>query len=113
MLIFFLSAADSIEEVKTKNPDASRDENTLLRDFPGITNLKYPNIISKVESADEVLDAPNKPSVITAQAFGSSFSQGGGDQINYGTTILNRCSSQVEYPTAPMICSASSFALIK
>ncbi|KAK3130982.1 hypothetical protein QOZ80_6BG0500530 [Eleusine coracana subsp. coracana] len=83
------------QELKTKNPDTSRDENTLPADFPGAINLTLPNIISKVQSADEVLDVPNKPSVATQQAFGSSSSQACEDQIKYGTTILNRCSSQL------------------
>jgi hypothetical protein len=39
--------------------------------------------------------SPNKLSVVNPHAFDSSFSQGGGDQINYGTTIFNRCSHQV------------------
>ncbi|TVU08400.1 hypothetical protein EJB05_41804, partial [Eragrostis curvula] len=86
-------AANSCEELKTKNPDASRDENILSADFSGANNLPYPNIISKVESADEVLDVPNKPSIVT-QAFDSSSLQGGVDQINYGTIIFNQCSSK-------------------
>lgn len=91
---FFLSAANS-DELKTINSDAPKDENTVPKDFPGVSNLTYPKIISKVESVDEVLDVPNKPSVATPQAFDSSSSQGGGDQMNYGTTMFNRCSSQV------------------
>jgi hypothetical protein len=70
-LIFFLSAIDSFEKFKTKIPDASRDENTLPK------------------------DVSNKLSVVSPHAFYSSFSQGGGDQINYGTAIFNRYSRQV------------------
>ncbi|XP_062234044.1 uncharacterized protein LOC133931222 isoform X2 [Phragmites australis] len=87
-------AADSLEGLAAKNPNASRDENKLLPDILGANNLTYPNIISKVGSADEIFDVPNKPSTVTPQPFDSSSSQASRDQKNYGTTILNRCSSQ-------------------
>jgi hypothetical protein len=70
-VIFFLSAADSSEELKTK-----------IQMHPEM-KIHYQKM------------SPNKLSVVTPHAFDSSSSQGGGDQINYGTTIFNRCSHQV------------------
>ncbi|KAK8455666.1 hypothetical protein SEVIR_4G200800v4 [Setaria viridis] len=87
-------AASSHEELTARDPNASRDEKKLLTDVMGANNLTYPNIISKVESADEILDVPNKPSAVTPQLFDSSFSQSGKDQKGFGATTLNKCSSQ-------------------
>ncbi|XP_062227699.1 uncharacterized protein LOC133925980 isoform X2 [Phragmites australis] len=87
-------AANSREELTAKNLNASINENKLSPDVLGANNLTYPNIISKVESADEILDGPNKPSTVPPQPFDSSSPQAGRDRKNYDTTILNRCSSQ-------------------
>uniref|UniRef100_A0A0A9CMW5 Uncharacterized protein n=1 Tax=Arundo donax TaxID=35708 RepID=A0A0A9CMW5_ARUDO len=71
---------DSREQLTTKNLNASRDEKRLLPDVFGANNLTYPNIISKVENADEILDVPNRPPTVTPQPFDSSSSQAGRDQ---------------------------------
>jgi len=79
-------AANSHEELTARDPNASsRDERKILTDVMGANNLTYPNIISKVESADEILDA---------QLFDSSFTQAGRNQKGFGPTTLNQCSSE-------------------
>ncbi|CAL5041590.1 unnamed protein product [Urochloa decumbens] len=88
------SAENSREGLIARDPNASRDENELLTDVIGANNLAYPNIVSKVESADEILDVPNKPSAVTPQLFDSSFSQAGRNQKGFGATTLNQCSSE-------------------
>ncbi|CAN6200907.1 unnamed protein product [Urochloa humidicola] len=88
------SAANSREELASRDPNASRHENKLLTDVIGVNNLAYPNSISKVESVDEILDVPNKPSAVTPQLFDSSFLQAGRDQKGCGATTLNQCSSE-------------------
>jgi hypothetical protein len=93
--IFNLSAANSHEELTARDPNASRDEKKILTDVMGANNLTYPIIISKVESADEILDVPNKPSAVTPQLFDSSFSQAGRNQKGFGPSTLNQCSSEV------------------
>jgi hypothetical protein len=93
--LFYLSAANSREELTARDPNASRDEKKLLQDVMEANNLTYPNIVSKVESPDEILDVPNKPSAVTTQVFDSSFLQDGMDEKGLGTTTLNKCSSQV------------------
>ncbi|KAJ1260196.1 hypothetical protein BS78_10G213900 [Paspalum vaginatum] len=87
-------AVNSHQELTARNPNASRDDKKLLTDVLGANNLTYPNIISKVESADERLDVPNKPPAVATQLFGSSFSQAGRDQTSFGATPLNPCSSK-------------------
>lgn len=89
-----MSAANLGEELAARDPNASRDEKKLLPD-PNANNLVYPNIVSKVESADEMLDVTDKPSAVTPQLFDSSFSQAGRDQKGFGATTLNQCSSEV------------------
>ncbi|OEL29085.1 hypothetical protein BAE44_0009898 [Dichanthelium oligosanthes] len=88
-------AANSREELTARSPNASRDEKKLLTDVMGANNLTYPNIISKVESADEILDVPHKPSAVTPQLLNSSFSRVGRDQKGFGGTTLNQCSSEM------------------
>lgn len=61
----------------------------------GANNLTYPNFISKVETADEILDVPDKPSAVTPQLFDSSSPQAGREQKGFGATTLNQCSSEV------------------
>ncbi|KAG2607682.1 uncharacterized protein LOC120671474 isoform X2 [Panicum virgatum] len=79
-------AVNSREELTARDPNASsRDERKILTDVMGANNLTYPNIISKVESADEILDA---------QLFDSSFTQAGRNQKGFGPTTLNQCSSE-------------------
>ncbi|XP_025810388.1 uncharacterized protein LOC112888395 [Panicum hallii] len=87
-------AANSHEELTARDPNASRDEKKILTDVMGANNLTYPIIISKVESADEILDVPNKPSAVTPQLFDSSFSQAGRNQKGFGPSTLNQCSSE-------------------
>ncbi|WVZ79124.1 hypothetical protein U9M48_026738 [Paspalum notatum var. saurae] len=87
-------AVNSHQELTARNPNASRDDKKLLTDVLGANNLTYPNIVSKVESADERLDVPNKPPAVATQLFGSSFSQAGRDQMGFGATTLNQCSSK-------------------
>ena len=87
---------NSREELTARDPNASsRDERKILTDVMGANTLTYPNIISKVESADEILDVPNKPSAVTPQLFDSSFMQAGRNQKGFGPTTLNQCSSEV------------------
>nr|CAB3468622.1 unnamed protein product [Digitaria exilis] len=86
-------AANLGEELAAREPNASRDEKKLLTD-PNANNLVYPNMVSKVESADEMLDVTDKPSAVTPQLFDSSFSQAGSDQKGFGATTLNQCSSE-------------------
>ncbi|CAN6177283.1 unnamed protein product [Urochloa humidicola] len=88
------SAANSHEELTARDPNASRDGKGLLTDAIGANNLAYPNVVSKVESADEILDLPNKPSAVTPQLFDSSFSQAGRNQKGFGATTPNQCSSE-------------------
>jgi len=79
-------AVNSREELTARDPNASsRDERKILTDVMGANNLTYPNIISKVESADEILDA---------QLFDSSFTEAGRNQKGFGPTTLNQCSSE-------------------
>ncbi|KAG2613425.1 uncharacterized protein LOC120704938 [Panicum virgatum] len=88
-------AANSHEELTARDPNASsRDERKILTDVMGANTLTYPNIISKVESADEILDVPNKPSAVTPQLFDSSFMHAGRNQKDFGPTTLNQCSSE-------------------
>ena len=87
LCLFYSSAVNSREELTARDPNASsRDERKILTDVMGANNLTYPNIISKVESADEILDA---------QLFDSSFTQAGRNQKGFGPTTLNQCSSEV------------------
>ena len=95
LYLFFLSAANSREELTTRNPNASRDGKKLLNDIMGANNLTYPNFISKVETADEILDVPDKPSAVTPQLFDSSSQQAGKEQKGFGATTLNQCSTEV------------------
>jgi len=95
LYLFFLSAANSREELTTRDPNASRDGKKLLNDIMGANNLTYPNFISKVETADEILDVPDKPSAVTPQLFDSSSPQAGREQKGFGATTLNQCSSEV------------------
>ncbi|KAG0515450.1 hypothetical protein BDA96_10G279800 [Sorghum bicolor] len=89
-------AANSREEPTARNPSASRDGKKLLNDILGANNLRYPNFISKVETADEILDVPDKPSAVTPQQYDSSFPQAGREQKGFGATTLNQCSNEVE-----------------
>jgi hypothetical protein len=95
LCLFFLSAANSREELTARNPIASRDGKKLLNDILGDNNLTYPNFISKVETADEILDVRDKPSVVTPQQYDSSFPQAGREQKGFGATTLNQCSNEV------------------
>ncbi|CAN6216081.1 unnamed protein product [Urochloa humidicola] len=88
------SAANSHEELTVRDPNAFRDGKELLTDVSGANNLGYPNTVSKVEIADEILDLANKPSDVTPQLFDSSFSQAGRNQKDFGSTTLNQCSSE-------------------
>ncbi|XP_066378504.1 uncharacterized protein [Miscanthus floridulus] len=87
-------AANSREELTTRDPNASRDGKKLLNDIMGANNLTYPNFISKVETADEILDVPDKPSAVTPQLFDSSSQQAGKEQKGFGATTLNQCSTE-------------------
>lgn len=95
LYLFFLSAANSREELTARNPNASRDGKKLSNDILGANNLTYPNFISKVETANEILDVPDKPSAVTQQQYDSSFLQAGREQKGFGATTLNQCSNEV------------------
>lgn len=95
LCLFFLSAANSREDLTARNPNSSRDGKKLLNDILGANDLTYPNFISKVETADEILDVPDKPSAVTPQLCDSIFPQVDGEQKGFGVTTLNHCSSEV------------------
>ncbi|KAF0904198.1 hypothetical protein E2562_032573, partial [Oryza meyeriana var. granulata] len=75
-----------LEISKFKQVDVIRNhpgDDKKLSDVPllGTNNLTYSNIISKVESADEKIGTPNKPSA-------------GDDLKNYDSAFLNPCSNK-------------------
>ncbi|KAL6603096.1 hypothetical protein ACP70R_043457 [Stipagrostis hirtigluma subsp. patula] len=87
-------AANSSEVFTSANPNVFKDEKKLLPDVLGANNLTCPSIISKAESADEILDVSKKPSTETPRSFDSSSFQASRERKNYGATIFNRCSSE-------------------
>ncbi|KAL5199869.1 hypothetical protein ABZP36_021072 [Zizania latifolia] len=78
------SNSPGILTAKNQNASGSSSgDDKKLSDVPllGTNNLTFSNIISKVESADEKIGTPNKPSA-------------GDDLKNYGSAFLNPCSNK-------------------
>ncbi|KAG8075066.1 hypothetical protein GUJ93_ZPchr0006g46270 [Zizania palustris] len=78
------SNSREILTAKNQNASGSSSDDKKLSDVPllGTNNLTFSNIISKVESSDEKIGTPNKPSA-------------GDDLKNYGSAFLNPCSNKV------------------
>ncbi|KAG8075068.1 hypothetical protein GUJ93_ZPchr0006g46270 [Zizania palustris] len=77
------SNSREILTAKNQNASGSSSDDKKLSDVPllGTNNLTFSNIISKVESSDEKIGTPNKPSA-------------GDDLKNYGSAFLNPCSNK-------------------